>query len=599
LTQIKKFAWGSVAVGLAMVVAMSMVVSTAYAAVTVTTTGASTAVPLSTNLATGNGNYTNLPATPVLTSTAGATDFAVGNTVVVTAPAGFQFDPTVVAPPTVGGGGTLALSNGAFSSNNSVVTYTVTTVATANNTLTFDQPLTVRPIFANTIGGDVTVSGTSGATGTLVPLTVTPRQTPYTFVWNNPAPATTTIAADGSQSVTWAANNAVFSVTDGGGVTVNNTPITFTAALGGFGAAGTNQTTINTNASGQLASALVYRGTGTAGTDTIVASINGQTTTFNMTLQTVSPAAGTPTTVTGTANRLAIAPNAAAADPAYTSPNNTATVTFRVTDAAGTGVNGRQVILSTNVGRIATVGNCSSTSGTSVVITTSTVTNVAGRVQADVCATAAGQTGDVTVTATDAALSAVTGTLALTSAGPAATVTTSWSDGVLTVEVVDSNGRRVANGTGIQVTLPTNVGAVSPSADTASVNGRVQFAIALTQATGNAVVTVRDSVGGTIRVNKSVDVTAAAPAPAPTPGDGSLTAPSFGTGNVGAAVFAGGTIEQLAAQVTAAGGIGVWSQDANGIWRAYLVAGPGVVNTGFNTAFAAGFPGATAVFVVR
>jgi hypothetical protein len=84
--------------------------------------------------------------------------------------------------------------------------------------------------------------------------------------------------------------------------------------------------------------------------------------------------------------------------------------------------------------------------------------------------------------------------------------------------------------------------------------------------------------------------------------DGSLTSPIFGAGNVGSAVFSGTTIAQLAAQVTAVGGIAVWAQDVNGRWFQYstLATGPtAFVNNAFNTAFAAGFPGPIAVFVVR
>ncbi|MDA1148169.1 MAG: hypothetical protein O3A76_16350, partial [Chloroflexi bacterium] len=84
--------------------------------------------------------------------------------------------------------------------------------------------------------------------------------------------------------------------------------------------------------------------------------------------------------------------------------------------------------------------------------------------------------------------------------------------------------------------------------------------------------------------------------------DGSLTSPTFGAGNVGAAVFSGTTIAQLAAQVAAVGGVAVWVQDVSGQWFQFntLASGPtALANDAFNTAFAAGFPGPVAVFVVR
>ncbi|MDP2327272.1 MAG: hypothetical protein Q8M79_04205 [Dehalococcoidia bacterium] len=99
------------------------------------------------------------------------------------------------------------------------------------------------------------------------------------------------------------------------------------------------------------------------------------------------------------------------------------------------------------------------------------------------------------------------------------------------------------------------------------------------------------------------------PTPTPTPtstpapaGPGTFaTPPSFGTGNVGSAVFQGGNIEQLAAAVTTSGGSTVWVQDANGVWRSYKTNATGAgafVNNGFNSAFAGGL-GTTAVFVTR
>ncbi|MDO9444888.1 MAG: hypothetical protein Q7K37_06180 [Dehalococcoidia bacterium] len=95
-----------------------------------------------------------------------------------------------------------------------------------------------------------------------------------------------------------------------------------------------------------------------------------------------------------------------------------------------------------------------------------------------------------------------------------------------------------------------------------------------------------------------------APATTP-PGSGTATGfaagPSFGTGNVGSAVFQGGTIAQPVTAVVASRGTSVWVQDSNGAWRSYSTLATGssaFVNNGFNNTFAAGF-GVTAVFVVR
>lgn len=99
------------------------------------------------------------------------------------------------------------------------------------------------------------------------------------------------------------------------------------------------------------------------------------------------------------------------------------------------------------------------------------------------------------------------------------------------------------------------------------------------------------------------------PTPTPTPsatpaptGPGTFASPpSFGSGNAGSAVFQGGSISQLAAAVSGAGGTTVWVQDANGVWRSYKLQATGAgafVNNGFNSAFSGGL-GTTAVVVIR
>ena len=89
--------------------------------------------------------------------------------------------------------------------------------------------------------------------------------------------------------------------------------------------------------------------------------------------------------------------------------------------------------------------------------------------------------------------------------------------------------------------------------------------------------------------------------PAPT-GPGTFASPpTFGSGDVGTAVFQGGNVGQLVTAVSGAGGTSVWVQDANGVWRSYKlgVSGAGAfVNNGFNTAFSGGL-GTTAVVVIR
>jgi hypothetical protein len=137
---------------------------------------------------------------------------------------------------------------------------------------------------------------------------------------------------------------------------------------------------------------------------------------------------------------------------------------------------------------------------------------------------------------------------------------------------------------------PTTTGGVAKTTAIAAIPGAI--AIGAATSTGNV------SCTGTLMATGTV-----VPPTGTTPtGDGSLTAPSFGTGTVGAAVFAGGTVAQLSAQVTAAGGTSVWAQTSAGTWVRYNTLATGAtafVNNAFNAAFAGGFAGPTAVFVVK
>jgi len=213
-----------------------------------------------------------------------------------------------------------------------------------------------------------------------------------------------------------------------------------------------------------------------------------------------------------------------------------------------------------------------------------------------------GTTVNYTVSAIGANSATVSATGSFTTAAAAASTSTvevmaenmePASTQSVTVSVKDSAGRPVQDGT--SVTLVATGGAiVSSSAQTA--NGVATFTYV---SPGTPQTVNLTAVVGTVNGSKAITVaTGASPAPA---GDGSLTTPSFGTGNVGSAVFAGGTIEQLAAQVTAAGGTSVWVQGADGNWYRYNTLASGAtafVNNAFTAQFEAGI-GNVAVFVVK
>ena len=88
-----------------------------------------------------------------------------------------------------------------------------------------------------------------------------------------------------------------------------------------------------------------------------------------------------------------------------------------------------------------------------------------------------------------------------------------------------------------------------------------------------------------------------APVAAPASGAGAFAAaPVYSAGKQASAVFNGGTLVQLDAAITAAGGTGAWAQDKQGNFVAHIVGG-GPVNAAFAAAFPTGFAGVTAVTV--
>jgi hypothetical protein len=75
--------------------------------------------------------------------------------------------------------------------------------------------------------------------------------------------------------------------------------------------------------------------------------------------------------------------------------------------------------------------------------------------------------------------------------------------------------------------------------------------------------------------------------------------PNFGGGGQAAAVFLGGSVDQLEAAARANGANGVWAQDAGGRFQLLVVGGPGFLRESFTTQFAGGFTTATAVTLTR
>lgn len=71
--------------------------------------------------------------------------------------------------------------------------------------------------------------------------------------------------------------------------------------------------------------------------------------------------------------------------------------------------------------------------------------------------------------------------------------------------------------------------------------------------------------------------------------------PNFGSGGQAAAVFLGGSVEQLEAASRAVGANGAWVQDGAGQFQLLIVDGPAFLRDAFVTRFPGGFTSALAV----
>lgn len=187
------------------------------------------------------------------------------------------------------------------------------------------------------------------------------------------------------------------------------------------------------------------------------------------------------------------------------------------------------------------------------------------------------------------------------------------SNSSITVNVVDSAGRPAG---ATDVTVVASEGVVVCPIETGNTRSQTTSG-ALTCnyiAPGSAqtvVITAVVDVPNTaadIVASATIRVTGTAtPGGTPTPGEcddaGTFVAPpSYSDRGVGSAVFTCGSIAELSAAVTAAGGTAVWVQGDDGDWYRYNTLATGAtafVNNAFNAEFSDGFDVATSVFVVR
>jgi hypothetical protein len=582
-----------------------MMAQSAFAVASFTVPGAQT-ITLVGNAANGSGTYTALTSNIVVNGTA-ASDIPVG-TIVFAAPSGWQFNTATATDVVFAGAGTAA-GNAAvtYAADGSTMIVTVTGANTGAATITVGNVTKpqLRALTNTSASGNITYSSTStsvlvGVTAgaTVYPITAGAGLVgPYTLTLT---PTGQTIPADGSVVLTVTA-----ALRDAGANIVTNTAVVFSAGLGCYTSACTATSTIFTGAATGNAAAS-YRGKGTTGTDTIVATVSSLSAVGTMTV-TLPTAATTGTTastqsVTAVTNK-AVAATTTSTGNQYVTPNVASDVTVRVVDGASNGVNGQVMLLSVDKGALAggAGASCVGVTAKSITQTTATINTVAGRVQATYCAVSTEQ-GTATLTSQNISTTSVANvTTTLTSAGKPDKVETAVTGTNITATVKDANGVVVANGTPVRFTIASTVG-VASNACVLTSDGTATSVIALTGATGSVIVSTDFAETGTAAtcaapgtVSKSFVVNLASGTVGGgtgtgtgTGGTGTISSGSVpASGGFGLIVFGGGTATQL---VTASGcpaaTAAFWATSA-GAFVTYI---PGTTIAAVNAAFLALFP---------
>lgn len=670
MNTLKKYAFYGSTVAASLALALVMLVSSTprivLGAASVTTQGIATA-NLSTNETNGTNAVTALTTNIVFTSIQ-AIDYPTG-TIVLAAPTGWEFAGDATVPDVAVAGAALAANAATTFTTSSgaacvaltgcakmVITITAASSAVGTITVGGTTKPRVRPISNTTGTGNIVVDAqsTSGAVavgsiaGVLTVGAYGALTAPYSIAvvlttssttcgTTNPvSAASSTVLADGSQTL-----RACATVTDVNGAPVNGVPINMTVSAGVLGT-GTGKTAQSpTNTAGNTSND--YRGGGNvAGTDTVIAS----STTLNAvgTLAITLTAAGGTTAakvVVGPAQQTALGAVVSNASPGYVAPQFGTTTYVQVVDASGLGVNGQVVLLSTDRGSLVDgiASSCVGVTAKSITPTTASEAQVTGgtatpgSIAFTICTNQLDAPGKATITAQNISTTMANGTLSVSMGGRPSKIDATAAGNAVTVKVTDAGGNAVADGTPVRFTMSANAGAVSTTCTTTT-NGAASSVVALIAATGTVLVstdwsetgavpacgtaanagitnyfssvtgftgaqTLAASVnvpGGTGSAGGTTPVTP--PVTPPAAGTGTFAAtPVFSASKLANAVFTGSVEPQLLAALNTAGATGAWAQDSKGVFHLYVVNG-GFVNDGFKAAFPTGFTVPSALTLV-
>lgn len=630
MSSFKKFAWSGSAVVLAVVMALALMVTPAFAATTVAAVART--VSISTNTATGTGACTTLPS--VVMSEAAAGDTTTGQTFILTLPAGWSYCATgsiAVAGVTTSLPSTVPVTAAAALTNATTITGTTSGTSATNPVKYTWSSIGVRPDTAATATGNVALTGTGvTANAAAVVLTAGGSMTAaYNFsTFKLLAPGVTcdatgitqalaqpvTVLADASAAWVLCAQ-----LNDDVGNAASGALVTLTVSIGVVSTGTSKSTSSTTNSTGYVTT--TYRGQGNAtATDTAIATFTLKNAVITQTVNLTPSSGGTASKITiGAPNVLAVAPTVTNTSPGYVSPTIGTRSYVWVQDAAGLGVNNQVVLLTTDRGSLVDGMDqaCAGVTAKSITATTATEAQVlngttqAGTIAFTICTNQLDAPGKATITAQNISTAMANSTFAVADAGRPAKITATVTGNSIAVTVTDANGNNVADGTPVRFTMSQNAGAVSTTC-TSTTNGAASAVVALVAASGTVIVSTDwNETGATVpgcaaaaAGNQTAQVTATtgsqtiaasatvpggAAAPAPAGGTGALTSGSVpAAGGFGLIVFGGGTTAQLVTASACPSATSAFWFTSGGNFLTYV---PGTTIAAVNADFLAAFPG--------
>ena len=304
---------------------------------------------------------------------------------------------------------------------------------------------------------------------------------------------------------------------------------------------------------------------------------------------------------------------------------------IEVKDSDGNRINGLSIQFSTDNGVLKddvladsgtadTENHCDSTTdlGTTAFSTTAGTGTSAGRAYVILCGTSgsAGKTATITATVTSKTSLTASTKVGIAAKPTSADIKATVDGSIVNVEIMVGGIPAPKNTSVHFAVVPTTDGAVGSSCVSLQ-NGKASTSVAATPGKAIQVLVTAGEVadpgisaddgtadaatlcGTDARTYGSTTVVVGAGGTTP-PATGAGTfasAPVFSASKQALAVFNGGTVAQLEAAVTAAGGTGVWAQDSKGAFVLDIIGG-GFVNDAFKAAFTAGVPASTAVTVI-